>query len=157
MGSDAADDSVLQFSSLVSCDEDVDAPTAADSAQIDREGVTLADLIGRSLVRVAGSDLEDIRGSGRFVYEEKLIEFQDAADARDGNGQCHNEKIGGIGCNSIVRVTGSGISDGFDRSFLYNPGCSFHAVDFVVSQAEGLLVSSVFSLRILDCPLLLLS
>ena len=158
-GSGAADDSVLQFSSLVSCDEDVDAATAADSAQI--EGVTLADLIGRSLVRVAGSDLEDIRGSGRFVYEvdgvgkEKLIEFEDAADARDGNG--HNEKISGIGCNSVVRVIGSGISDGFGRSFLYDPGGSFHGVDFVVSQAEGLLVSSVFSLRILGCPLLLLS
>ena len=67
VGSDAADDSVLQFSSSVSCDEDVDAAIVADSAQI--EGVTLTDLIGRSLFRVAGSDLENIRGSGRFVHE----------------------------------------------------------------------------------------
>jgi len=117
VGSDVADDSVLQFSSLVSCDEDVDAATAADSAQI--EGVTLTDLIGRSLFRVASSDLENVRGSGRFVHEvdgvgkETLIELEDAADARDGNG--HIEKIRGIGCNSGVRVIGSGTSDDFGR------------------------------------------
>ena len=61
-----ADGSDVSFNPLLSR-ADNKVATAVDSAQI--EGVTLTGLIGRSLFRVASSDLENVRGSGRFVHE----------------------------------------------------------------------------------------